>query len=77
MEQPNPKGEAAKYQKLLSQEDLEFIADHHKVAVRDVCCVCGAKIHTMSFKGTGVCGELHRKVRDGDTEPWQGGARNP
>lgn len=76
MEAPNPKAEAEKYTPL-SEEDLEFLASRYKVPVRDVCSICGVKISTMSFKGTGVCGELHRKVRDNDTEPWQGGARNP
>lgn len=27
---------------------------------------CRQRIHTMSFKGTGVCGERCRKVRDGE-----------
>jgi hypothetical protein len=73
---PDPKAEAEKY-KQLSEEDLQYLAERYKVSVKDVCCICGMKIRTMSFKGTGVCGELHRKVRDNDTEPWQGGARNP
>lgn len=32
----------------------------------EICEVCSKKINTMTFKGTGVCGEDHRKVRDGD-----------
>lgn len=36
----------------------------------DVCSQCGAEIQVMIFKGTGVCCELCRKQRDGDTQPW-------
>jgi hypothetical protein len=32
------------------------------------CTQCGGKIYTMAFKGTGVCGELCRKVRDRDAD---------
>jgi hypothetical protein len=28
------------------------------------CVVCGKKIRTMAFLGTGVCGENHRKQRE-------------
>jgi hypothetical protein len=30
------------------------------------CIICDTEIKTMSFKGTGVCGEIHRKMRDGE-----------
>ena len=32
----------------------------------DTCVVCGIKIKTMAYKGTGVCSDNHRKVRDGN-----------
>lgn len=32
----------------------------------DTCSECGNKIQTMCFKGTGVCCENCRKVRDGE-----------
>lgn len=31
------------------------------------CEICKEPIETMAFKTTGVCGELHRKVRDGES----------
>lgn len=30
------------------------------------CVICKAKIKTMAFRGTGVCCENHRKLRDGE-----------
>jgi hypothetical protein len=27
---------------------------------------CGAEIRTMSYKGTGACGEVHRKLLNGE-----------
>jgi len=35
------------------------------------CCMCGKKIKTQIFKGTGVCGENCRKNRDNDHESWR------
>lgn len=32
----------------------------------ETCTNCGAVIRTMAFKGTGVCGDICRKARDGD-----------
>jgi hypothetical protein len=32
----------------------------------DVCEVCGGRIEVQIYKGSGVCCELHRKVRDGE-----------
>lgn len=37
--------------------------------VKQDCEICGKKIETMSFRGTGVCGENHRKIRDGEISP--------
>ena len=34
--------------------------------VSELCVMCGIKIETMSFKGTGVCSELCRKDREND-----------
>lgn len=51
-------------------------ADHHAlismaasekgVSARDICQVCLDVIQVMSFRGTGVCSEVHRKLRDGE-----------
>jgi len=30
------------------------------------CVVCDGQIKVMSFRGSGVCSELHRKQRDGE-----------
>lgn len=30
------------------------------------CIVCDGRIRVMSFRGTGVCSEIHRKQRDGE-----------
>lgn len=30
------------------------------------CSVCDIEVKTMTFRGTGVCCELHRKQRDGE-----------
>jgi len=30
------------------------------------CSVCGKEVLVMAFKGTGVCSEDHRKIRDGE-----------
>lgn len=35
----------------------------------ELCEVCGKKIETMAFRGTGVCGDDHRKVRAGEKDP--------
>jgi hypothetical protein len=35
---------------------------------KDECSICGVKIETAAFKGTGVCCDLHRKERDGDDQ---------
>lgn len=32
----------------------------------NICEVCGNQIQVMAFKGTGVCCDLHRKVRAGE-----------
>lgn len=32
----------------------------------ELCIICGEPVLVMCMKGTGVCGELHRKVRDGE-----------
>lgn len=31
-----------------------------------VCVMCMSNIETMCFRGTGVCGEICRKVKDGE-----------
>lgn len=36
-------------------------------AQKEFCGVCKSEILTMSFKGTGVCGENCRKRRDKET----------
>jgi hypothetical protein len=33
---------------------------------KEHCSGCGREIKTMAFKGTGACGELCRKVNDGE-----------
>lgn len=40
----------------------ESIHDGH----RNWCVVCDGKIKAMTFLGTGVCSEIHRKQRDGE-----------
>jgi len=35
----------------------------------DRCSICGKKIRTMAFIGTGVCGENHRKERAKEVDP--------
>lgn len=32
------------------------------------CKICGNPVNTMSFRGTGVCGENCRKIRDGEID---------
>lgn len=50
-----------------SVEDLvELAAEEKGVDRRNICVVCLEAIQIMSFKGTGVCGEIHRKIRDGE-----------
>lgn len=34
---------------------------------KETCGVCGSEPQVMAFKGSGVCSELCRKQRDGDT----------
>ena len=39
------------------------MAESNTANKSDLCEICGVKIEVMCFKGTGVCCELHRKVR--------------
>lgn len=38
--------------------------DEGKILPVELCGMCNAPIQTMCFKGTGVCGERCRKLRD-------------
>jgi hypothetical protein len=40
-----------------------FAVSNH-VKMKDICEVDGKVIKVMCFKGTGVCGEICRKIRD-------------
>jgi len=33
---------------------------------KEHCSECGREVKTMTFKGTGVCGEICRKLNDGE-----------
>lgn len=33
------------------------------------CEICGKYIEVQIFRGTGICSELHRKLRDNDFKP--------
>lgn len=44
----------------------EQILLENDLSVRTTCIVDGKEITVMSFKGTGVCCEYCRKVRDGE-----------
>jgi len=35
---------------------------------KNICSVCGQEIKMMIFKGTGVCCENHRKLRDNEPD---------
>lgn len=41
-------------------------------SIKELCIMCGMKIKTLIFQGTGVCSDDCRKDRDGDHEPAQG-----
>jgi hypothetical protein len=51
---------------MIRQEDFQAAHAADPLPAPDHCVVDGRPILTMSFKGTGVCGELCRKVRDGE-----------
>jgi hypothetical protein len=61
---------AKKQNKPLSKMKLAHIALKHGGSILDYCCMCGSRIVTMIYKGTGVCGDNCRKLRDSDTEPF-------
>lgn len=50
----------------VTELELKELAVEYRCEIRDLCRVCGKKIHVMAFKGTGVCCDNHRKIRDGD-----------
>jgi hypothetical protein len=56
----------------LSPVQLAHKALEQYCQIKELCTMCGAKIKTLIFKGTGVCSEDCRKDRDGDHEPAQG-----
>lgn len=58
--------------KPLSSVALAHKALQQNCNVRDLCKMCGTKIKTLIFRGTGVCSEDCRKDRDGDHEPASG-----
>lgn len=45
--------------------DIEYVPKRTEL---ETCVICGEKVLTMTFKSTGVCGEAHRKRRDGEVE---------
>ena len=60
-----------------STSDDPFVPNRHslwlrarelKLDVKDVCCICLEPIKVMCMKGTGVCGERHRKIRDNEPD---------
>lgn len=56
----------------LSQIKRAHIALNENVSIKEICIMCGRRIKTLIFKGTGVCCEDCRKDRDGDHEPSRG-----
>lgn len=45
---------------------VELLASDLRGAIDwGTCEICGVKIQTMTFYGEGVCGDLHKKERDG------------
>lgn len=53
----------------LTQIQLAHKALQQNCQIKDLCIMCGKKVVTMIFRGTGVCCEDCRKDRDGDHEP--------
>ncbi len=56
----------------LSQLALAHKALDQNCSISDLCIMCGAKIKTLIFRGTGICSDDCRKDRDGDHEPSRG-----
>jgi len=56
----------------LGQIELAHKALQQSCQIKDLCIMCGRKIKTLIFQGTGVCSDDCRKDRDGDHEPAQG-----
>lgn len=50
----------------LSGVQLANRAIEQNCKIKELCIICGDKIKVQIFKGSGVCCELHRKVRDND-----------
>lgn len=50
---------------IVSEQELENYSKNLGIDKRNICVVDGHEIRTMAFRGTNVCGELHRKVRAG------------
>ena len=50
----------------ITELELKELAEEYEVPVRDICRVCGKKITVMIYRGSGVCSDDHRKIRDGD-----------
>jgi hypothetical protein len=56
----------------LSPVVLAHYALKQNCKISELCIMCGKRIRTAIFRGTGVCCEDCRKDRDGDHEPAQG-----
>lgn len=56
----------------LSQLALAHKALDQNCSIKDLCVMCGTKIKTLIFQGTGICSDDCRKDRDGDHEPARG-----
>lgn len=42
------------------------VAEEMDLPLGNVCVICFKEIKTMAFRGSGICSEIHRKVRDGE-----------
>ena len=63
--------------KPLPQIELAHKALDLHCNMKDLCTMCGKKITTQIYKGSGVCSENCRKDRDDDHEPFRGGRLAP
>ena len=46
------------------RDDAVITTQSGRIVPVEECSMCNAPIQTMCFKGTGVCGERCRKLRD-------------
>lgn len=62
-------GKVREPKKWMNRVQRANIAIENNVKMKEVCVIDGNLITVMIFKGTNVCSENCRKVRDNDHEP--------